>query len=104
MGQQLQLEVKSYQKEQAVLSKKKIAALQRTISQHSVALRQAQAKFQSDLLTTQNKKMSAFLDQVKAAVAKVAQKKGLDVVLPSNAVLYSKNKFDITPSVLSELG
>lgn len=104
MGQNLQSEVKSYQKNQAVLSKAKLAALQQKISQHSMALRQAQQKFQSDLLAAQNQKMTAFLNQVKTAVAKVAKKKDIDIVLPSNAVLYSKNKMDITSNVLSSMG
>lgn len=103
MGQQLQDEVKKYQKNQSVMSKVSLAKLQQSINQHSVSLRQAQAKFQSDLMAAQNNKMRIFLNKVKSAVTKVANKKGLELVLPSNAVLYSKNKMDITASVLSAL-
>ncbi len=103
MGNELQAKVKNYQKNQSVLSKTKLAALQKTISQQSIAFRKAQEKFQSDLLAAQNKKMSAFLDKVKSAVQKVAQKKDLNLVLPSNAVLYSQNQLNVTTGVLSAL-
>lgn len=103
MGKALQTEIQQYQKNQAVMDKTKIKALQEKINKQSVALRQAQAKFQQDLVTEQNKKMKEFIDDVKSAVAKVAGKKDLEVVLPSNAVLYSKPKLDITSDVLSNM-
>ena len=103
MGQQLQADIKNYQKNQAVLSKPKLAELQKKISQQSVALRQSQAKFQSDLMAAQNQKMSGFLNQVKAATAQVATKKNLELVLPINVVIYAKDKLDITSDVLTAM-
>lgn len=103
MSQDLQNEVKNFQKNQAVLNKAKLAELEKKIGEHSTALRQAQSKFQSDFVEAQNKQMAAFLDEVKAASAKVADKKGLDLVVPNNAVLYAKNKLDITSDVMSAM-
>jgi len=103
MGDALQAKIKDYQKNQSVLSKAKLATLQKAISQQSVAFRRAQEKFQADLLAAQNKKMSVFLDKVKSAVQKVAHKKDLYLVLPSNAVLYSQNQLNVTTGVLSAL-
>lgn len=103
LGQKLQEEVKDYQKNQSVLGKDKLQALQGAISEHSTSLRQAQTKFQSDLLAAQNEKMASFLKDLKASVQKVAEKKGLDLVLPGNAVLYSKTAMDITSDVLSSM-
>lgn len=103
MRQQLQAEVQKYQKNQTTMSKASLATLQQKISMHSAALRQSQPKFQSDLIAAQNKKMKAFLNRVKAAVSDVAKRKGLDLVLPNNAVLYSKSKLDVTASVLSAM-
>lgn len=103
MGKQLQTEIKQYQKNQSVMDKKAAQALQQKISQQSITLRKAQAKFQSDLVAAQNQKMKQFLENVKTAVQKVAKKKDLEMVFPSNAVLYSANDLDVTSDVLSAM-
>lgn len=103
MGKELRQEIQNYKKNQAVLGKTKLIALQQKINQQGMKFRQAQMKFRSDLVAAQNKKMAAFLSQVREAAEKVAKKKGLDIVLPNNAVLYSSNAMDITSEVLSAL-
>ena len=62
-----------------------------------------QGKFQRDLMVAQNAEMKKFMTRVKGIVGNIAAKKKLDVVLPSNTVLYSKTKSDITSEVLSAL-
>jgi len=103
MGKNLQAEVQKYQKNQAVLTQKQLANLQQEINKQSMALRQAQAKLQSDFMAARNKKLNAVFNKLKAVVQKVAAKKDLDMVLASNAVLYSKHKIDITPEVLKDM-
>jgi len=103
MGKTLQKEVQQYRKNRSVMNKKNMRTLQGKIQKQSIALRKAQVKFQSDLATAQNKKMKVFIAEVKAAVKKVSRKKDLDVVLPSNAVLYSSDKLDVTSDVLSAM-
>lgn len=103
MSEALQADVQKYQKNESVLSKAQLTQLQESISKQGNTLRQAQSKFQSDLMAEQNKKMSGFINQVKASVSKVAKKKNLEVVFPSNTVLYSKDELDITSEVLADL-
>ena len=43
------------------------------------------------------------MGSLKAATQKVAKKKGLTIVFPNNAVVYSDPSMDITDAVLSEL-
>lgn len=104
LGQQLQNEVKKYEKNQSIMNKKTLTSLQKTINEHSVRLRQEQSKFRTDLLAAQNKKMNNFLIKVKTAVAKVAVKKGIKVVVPDTALLYSEQDLDITQDVLKVMG
>jgi outer membrane protein len=103
MAQKLQAEVKKYEKNQSVMNKKSLAKVQKDISQKSLQLRQAQSKFQQDFMAAQNKKMSRLIAKVKSATKKVAAKKGLELVIPSNVVLYSRNTLDITSNVLSAM-
>jgi len=103
LSKKLQEEIKSYEKNQSVMDKKSLKDLQKNINEHSIQLRQQQSQFQSDLLTAQNKKMDAFVQEVKTAVAKIATKKNLSLVLLDTAVLYSKKGLDITPEVLQAM-
>jgi len=103
MGKKLQTEVKQFQKNQTVMDSKAAQALRAKIGEQGTKLRQMQGKFQRDLMVAQNAEMKKFMTRVKGIVGKIAAKKKLDVVLPSNAVLYSKTKSDITSEVLSAL-
>ncbi len=46
---------------------------------------------------------SLFMSSVKAAVKVVAEKNKLDLVVPSNDVLYTKDNTDITQDVLKDI-
>jgi len=103
IGKNLQSEVKKFQKNQTVMNTKSANALRTKITTQGAKLRQLQGRFQKDLMTAQNVEMKKFMVTVKAAVKKIAAQKKLDIVLPSNAVLYSKNNLDITSNVLSDI-
>ena len=47
--------------------------------------------------------MTQFLDKIKGIVKGMAATQDFDVVLPKNALLYSKDNLDITSQVLSAL-
>jgi Skp family chaperone for outer membrane proteins len=103
MGQTLQADIAKYQKNKAVMDKKDLSVLEATITTQETAFRTAQAKFQQDVFNAQNKSLETFLDSVKAAVKVVATKDKLDLVIPSNDVLYSKDDKDITKDVLDNM-
>ncbi|MCX7125484.1 MAG: OmpH family outer membrane protein, partial [Gammaproteobacteria bacterium] len=62
-----------------------------------------QASFQKDVFDAQNKSLAQFMASVKAAVKVVAEKDKLDLVIPSNDVLYTKNDTDITKDVMADM-
>ena len=77
--------------------------LRAKISAQGQQLRQVQTKFQRDLMVAQNKNMQKLMATVKKIVKKIAIKKKLDMILPSNNMLYAKSSTDITSSVLSAM-
>ena len=103
MGKTLQADIAKYQKNQTVMDKKDKAAMEASITGQETTFREAQAKFQQDVFAAQNKSLATFMDSVKAAVKVVAEKDKLDLVIPSNDVLYSKDKTDITKDVLDNM-
>lgn len=103
MGQDLQADIAKYQKNKAVMNKKDLTALETSITNKETAFRTEQSKFQQDVMNAQNSSLKDFMDSVKAAVKIVAEKDKLDLVVPSNDVLYSKGDKDITADVLKEI-
>lgn len=102
-GKNLQAEYDKYNKNKSVMSKADSAKLRDQISKKEMGLRQAQADFQKDLFTAQNKAMGDFMAQVNKIVSGLAKKNDMDVVVPSNAVIYSDPSLDITSQVLDQL-
>lgn len=103
MSKSLQKNIESYQKNKSVMSSSELSSLKDKINQEEIQLRKEQTKFQQAIFAAQNKKMAAFLAKVKAAVKEVADQQNISVVLPSNAVIYSKGAKDITSSVMSDI-
>jgi Skp family chaperone for outer membrane proteins len=99
----LQADMSNYQKNKAVLSASKANTLKSKIGSEENQLRTEQMRYQQDLMAAQNKAMASFLNRLKFSVTKVANKKGLTVVLPKNNLLYASDNIDITSSVLDSL-
>jgi outer membrane protein len=103
MGQALQASVAKYQKDQVTMTAKDKTTAEASLTAQETAFRTAQEKFQQDVFNAQNKSLETFMDSVKAAVKAVAEKDKLDLVIPSNDVLYTKNETDITKDVLDNM-
>lgn len=103
MGNALKGDIAKYQKDKDVMNKKDLATLEASITSQETAFRDAQTKFQQDVFSAQNKSLADFMDSVKAAVKVVAEKDKLDLVIPGNDVLYTKNNKDITKEVLDNM-
>jgi outer membrane protein len=103
MSQSLQADIMKYQKNQAVMDKKDKSTMETSITTQETAFRAAQAKFQQDVFNAQNQSLETFMNSVKAATKVVAEKDKLDLVIPSNDVLYTKNDKDITKDVLDNM-
>ena len=85
------------------MSKDDLAALEKTIGSEQSDLQKLQIQLQSDVQAAQEKKMKEFMSSVKLSAKKIADNKGLDLVLPANAVIYSPSKMDITKDVISSM-
>ena len=103
LGKQLQANVDKYKKDQAVMDAKAAEALKNTIRDQEQKLQQQQTDLQRKLFDAQNKAMTQFLDKIKDIVKGMASTQDIDVVLPKNALLYSKDNLDITSKVLAAL-
>ncbi|MDF1761569.1 MAG: OmpH family outer membrane protein [Coxiellaceae bacterium] len=102
-GKQLQADMQNFNKNKSVMNKKKAKLLAAKISKEESSLRMAQAAFQKNLFQAQNAAMSGFMKKVDASVSKVASKQDMDIVMPKNAVIYSKHDMNITSAVMSDL-
>jgi outer membrane protein len=102
-GQTLQANLAKYKKQSLVSTDSQLSSLKAEITKQEEGLRQAQAEFQKELYTEQSKKMAGFMAKMKAVIQNIAKDKNLDLVLPMNAVLYSKSNLNITAGVLKSL-
>ena len=102
-GKALQADIEKYQKNKDVMSKKDLATLESSITAQETAFRDAQSKFQQDVFAAQNASLAKFMDNVKTSVKTIAEKNKLNLVIPSNDVLYSNNDSDITKEVMDEM-
>ncbi len=103
MAQKLEANIEKLKKQGPVASKKDSDALKKTISTQEASIREKQTQFQQGLYTAQNEAMHAFMQKVQDVVAKIAKKQKYDLVLPKNAIVYSKSGTDITDKVIDEL-
>lgn len=103
LGKQLQANIDKYKKDQAVMDPKAANTLKDTIRDQEQKLQQQQTDLQRQLFEAQNKSMTQFLDKIKEIVKGMATTQNFDVVLPKNALLYSKDNLDITAKVLDSL-
>ena len=102
-SQALQAKMEKLQKNKAVMDQKTFDKQQDALIKAGADLRQQQASLQKDMMAAQNKKMTAFISQVKSAVKRVANKKHIDLVMVDNAVVYAKDQLDLTKDVLTAL-
>lgn len=103
LGKQLQANIDKYKKDQTVMDPKAANALKDSIRDQEQKLQQQQTDLQRQLFEAQNKAMTQFLDKIKGIVKDMSGSQDFDVVLPKNALLYSKDNLDITSKVLDAL-
>lgn len=103
LGKDLQKNIDKYKKDEAVMDKKTADNLKNTIRDQEQKLQQQQTDLQRQLFEAQNKAMTQFLDKIKGIVKNIAGSQDVDVVMPKNALLYSKDNLDITTKVMDAL-
>jgi outer membrane protein len=99
----LQARADKLQKNQSITKKGDLEDQRAKLTQDATDFREKQTQFQQDLYAAQNEAMHDFMKTLNDAVEKVAKRKSLDIVLPSNNLLYAKSSLDITKDVLKYL-
>ncbi len=103
LSKDLQANMDKYKKNVTVMDAKTADNLKNTIRDEEQKLQQQQTELQRQLFDAQNKEMTTLLDQIKTIIKNMSSTQDFDVVLPKNALLYSKDSLDITSKVLEGL-
>lgn len=103
LGKQLQTNIDKFKKDQSVMDAKAAENLKNSIRDQEQKYQQEQTELQRKQYEAQNKAMTEFLDKIKGIVKGMASTQDVDVVLPKNALLYSKDNLDVTAKVLEGL-
>jgi outer membrane protein len=84
----------------SVLSKSEMKEKQEEYATKAKAFQDQENQIQNDLAGKEQEMTQALLGEIKVIVAKVAQDKGVDLVLDSDKTVYAKDATDLTPDVL----
>lgn len=99
----LQEKAEKFKRDSAVMAEKERSTTERDLLNAQRDLQRLQAEFNDDTAMRQQEEMQKFLEKVRAAVNKVAEKGKLDVVLHSDATPFVSPKLDITKQVVQTL-
>jgi len=97
----LDADMATFKRQQKVASKRKLSALTTKIVKERTAFFKKKLSLRREVVPAQNKAMKELLDTLKADIRKIATRSNpsLDIVLTTNAVAFSKSKYDITDKV-----
>ncbi len=90
-------------KNQATMAPKERKNLEQQIETKRNDMMQKEQQFRSELYQAQNESINKIMEKVKAEVSQVAQKRGIEVVLSSNEIVWSDTKIDLTKEVAQKL-
>lgn len=104
--QDFQGRVEQYQKQQALLSEERRAEREQELQQLNAELQQAARQQDQQLAQREQELMEPLLTKLQDAITAVAEQRGLDVVLRSQAMLYANEDrvVNITRDVAQNLG
>src|SRR3990167_8145441 len=95
----LEAQLESFKKESLTMSQKDKDATQKKISDERANLLKQVVAYQQDLSKEQNKIMRDILSNLNSVVSNLAKKDNFNLVLDSQAVIYSSNGTDLTKDV-----
>ena len=91
---------KELQGSKSVMSEKERKRKENEYQTKAQALSQQESQIQNDLASKEADMTGELVDQIKAIVAKVAQDKGVDLVMDSDKTIYARDAVDLTKDVL----
>lgn len=98
----LQDELDKFKKESPTMSKSKRETTEKKITSDRSALVKQVVSYQQDLQKEQNKVMQGILEDLNGIVSTIAKKQAYNLVLDSQAVVYTANGNDITKEVATQ--
>ena len=98
----LQDELDKFKKESPTMSQKDRDAMEKKITADRTDLVKRVVAYQQDLQKEQNKVMQGILADLNGIVSTIAKKSSYDLVLDSQAVVFSANGVDITKDVAAQ--
>ncbi|UTC24664.1 OmpH family outer membrane protein [Candidatus Comchoanobacter bicostacola] len=97
---QLEEEARTFEKNAATMPASVRESTQQTIREKAEALSAKRAKLSQDQYQSENEIRSAFIQSVSKASKEIAQKKGINLILPKQVVLFAEADLDLTAEVL----
>jgi outer membrane protein len=103
-GQQksLQDEIDKYSKDSSTMAQKDRDALEKKIADDKASFLKDAGAFQKEVNAAQNKAMQGILNQLSGIISAMAKKNNYNLVLDSQAVVYSSDATDITKDVAKD--
>lgn len=83
---------------------KKIQTIQQKLMEIEQRYRTEMMRGNQDLQDDRQRMMKAISDDLKSRLAAYAESKGLDLILDTNIVAYSKDSFEVTNDILKDMG
>ncbi|AUJ58658.1 OmpH family outer membrane protein [Coxiella-like endosymbiont of Amblyomma americanum] len=99
----LREDIRTLQRNASVMNKKELENVRDRIQKEQKELQKVQIVFQRNLYKAQSKAVNRFMNKILSVVKTVSEKQKIDLVLPKSAILYAKDKKDITSNVIAEL-
>lgn len=99
----LKKDMEAFKRDTAVLSQSQRKALEKKIVGEQQAFERTGQQYQQDLSTAHNEAMEEFYNKIRAAIAKVAEAQGYDLVFQKDAAPFSVDKLDMTAKVMQEI-
>jgi outer membrane protein len=97
----LQAQMEKLQKDAPTLTDKQKQSREQVLMKQQADFQKEVSDLQQNELAKEQDAATAFQDAVKSAVAKVGKKEGYDMVFNSQAVPYSKTKYDLSHDVIA---
>lgn len=103
MEQDLKNKVQKLQRNGTTMKASERSALEKQIVDERQQFADKAQKFEQDNQRRQAQERDKLISRIQAAAQKIAEQKGYDMVIDSNAVVYAKSANDITTDVLKQV-
>jgi outer membrane protein len=101
--EQKEQEIQEMRQSLEALKEEKKQEKTQEIREKYIALEKLKRKIVSDLKAESDEKMEEIIDDIESVIEQQAKKRGYDMIVNENAILYGGEKLDLTDTVLKTL-